>query len=91
MMPPAFAINVGTEALFADVGHFTVTSIQISMCSITYPALIIAYTGQASYLRKHNDQVLQTFYKSIPGIYNQYNFLNMIYFKILLVNVYFYN
>lgn len=57
----------GTEALFADVGHFTVRSIQISMCSVTYPALILAYTGQASFLRKHDDLVLDTFYKSIPG------------------------
>ncbi|PON70662.1 Potassium transporter [Parasponia andersonii] len=56
----------GTEALFADVGHFTVRSIQLSMCCVTYPALIMAYTGQASFLRKHNDVVSDTFYKSIP-------------------------
>ncbi|RDX60800.1 Potassium transporter 5, partial [Mucuna pruriens] len=56
----------GTEALFADVGHFTVRSIQISMCSVTYPALILAYLGQASFLRKNNDLVSDTFYKSIP-------------------------
>ncbi|OAY49551.1 hypothetical protein MANES_05G065200v8 [Manihot esculenta] len=56
----------GTEALFADVGHFTVRSIQISMCTVTYPALICAYTGQAAFLRKHNDLVPDTFYKSIP-------------------------
>ncbi|KAM4086625.1 hypothetical protein ACJW30_10G116700 [Castanea mollissima] len=56
----------GTEALFADVGHFTVRSIQISMCSVTYPALILAYGGQASFLRKHSDLVKETFYKSIP-------------------------
>nr|AXA98691.1 high affinity potassium transporter [Ricinus communis] len=56
----------GTEALFADVGHFTVPSIQISMCTVTYPALICAYTGQAAFLRKHNDLVLETFYESIP-------------------------
>ncbi|XP_039036665.1 potassium transporter 5-like [Hibiscus syriacus] len=57
----------GTEALFADVGHFTVRSIQISMCSVTYPALIMAYTGQASFLRKHEDLVSDTFFKSVPG------------------------
>ncbi|KAE8665464.1 wee1-like protein kinase-like [Hibiscus syriacus] len=43
-------VITGTEALFADVGHFTVRSIQISMCSVTYPALIMAYTGKASFL-----------------------------------------
>ncbi|KAL2535554.1 Potassium transporter 5 [Forsythia ovata] len=59
--------TTGTEALFADVGHFTVRSIQISTCTLTYPAIILQYTGQASFLRKHNDLVLDTFYKSIPG------------------------
>ncbi|KAH6796508.1 high affinity K+ transporter 5 [Perilla frutescens var. hirtella] len=57
----------GTEALFADVGHFSVKSIQISMCSVTYPALILAYTGQASFLRINNASVANTFYGSIPG------------------------
>ncbi|XP_015891891.1 potassium transporter 5 [Ziziphus jujuba] len=56
----------GTEALFADVGHFTVKSIQISMCCVTYPALILAYTGQASWLREHRLMVADTFYESIP-------------------------
>ncbi|KGN44911.1 potassium transporter 5 [Cucumis sativus] len=57
----------GTEALFADVGHFSVTSIRLSMCCIAYPALVSAYFGQASFLRKHTDQVANTFYSSIPG------------------------
>ncbi|RZC25143.1 Potassium transporter 5 [Glycine soja] len=39
---------------------------QISMCSVTYPALLLAYTGQASFLRQNNDLVSDTFYKSIP-------------------------
>ncbi|KAG8663480.1 hypothetical protein MANES_01G215800v8 [Manihot esculenta] len=56
----------GTEALFADVGHFTVRSIQLSMCTVTYPALVCAYFGQAAFLRKHNDLVSDTFYESIP-------------------------
>uniref|UniRef100_A0A2N9EBY7 Potassium transporter n=1 Tax=Fagus sylvatica TaxID=28930 RepID=A0A2N9EBY7_FAGSY len=60
------SITEGTEALFADVGHFAVKSIQLSMCCVTYPALILAYTGQAAFLRKHNDLVKQTFFKSIP-------------------------
>ncbi|XP_044501404.1 potassium transporter 5-like [Mangifera indica] len=57
----------GTEAMFADLGHFTVRSIQLSMCCVTYPALVCAYTGQASWLRKHTDLVGNTFFKSTPG------------------------
>lgn len=56
----------GTEALFADVGHFTVRSIQISMCSVTYPALLLAYTGQASFLRENKHLVLNAFFESTP-------------------------
>ncbi|XP_062084330.1 potassium transporter 5-like [Humulus lupulus] len=57
----------GAEALFADVGHFTVRSIQISTCAITYPAIILAYAGQSAFLRKHPDAVSDIFFKSIPG------------------------
>ncbi|KAK8928876.1 Potassium transporter 5 [Platanthera zijinensis] len=57
----------GVEALFADVGHFTVRSIQLSMCVVAFPSLMLAYAGQASYLRKHPENVAETFYKSIPG------------------------
>ncbi|XP_058082734.1 potassium transporter 5-like [Magnolia sinica] len=56
----------GTEAMFADLGHFTVRSIQISMCSVTFPSVVLAYMGQASYLRQHNSDVGEAFYRSIP-------------------------
>ncbi|GAV87954.1 K_trans domain-containing protein [Cephalotus follicularis] len=59
--------TTGAEALFADLGHFSVWSIQISMCCVVYPSITIAYIGQASFLRKNNDLVGDTFYKSIPG------------------------
>ncbi|KAL2926628.1 Potassium transporter 5 [Bienertia sinuspersici] len=62
-----FLCVTGTEALFADVGHFSVKSIQLSMSVITYPTLMITYTGQASWLRLHQDQVSNTFYDAIPG------------------------
>ncbi|XP_045799132.1 potassium transporter 5-like [Trifolium pratense] len=58
----------GSEALFADVGHFTVRPIQLSMCFVTYPTLVLAYSGQAAFLRKHNDVVADSFYKSVPGL-----------------------
>ncbi|KAL5731353.1 hypothetical protein ACHQM5_004091 [Ranunculus cassubicifolius] len=57
----------GSEALFADLGHFSVRSIQLSTCSLVYPSILLAYVGQASYLRKHNLDSSQAFYKSIPG------------------------
>ena len=57
----------GTEALFADLGHFSVRAIQVSMSMVTYPAVILQYSGQAAYLRLHPDDVTNAFYKAIPG------------------------
>ncbi|KAJ7547569.1 hypothetical protein O6H91_08G092600 [Diphasiastrum complanatum] len=57
----------GTEAMFADLGHFSVRSIQIAFTALVYPSLLSAYIGQAAYLLKHPEHVDQTFYKSIPG------------------------
>lgn len=53
--------------MFGDVGHFTVRSIQISMCTVTYPTRVLADVGQASFLRKNKDLVSDVFFKSIPG------------------------
>ncbi|KAK4482201.1 hypothetical protein RD792_009343 [Penstemon davidsonii] len=61
----------GTEALFADLGHFSVKSIQISMCTLIYPAVVLSYVGQSSYLRENNLAVSEAFYKSIPVIASQ--------------------
>ncbi|KAJ4969972.1 hypothetical protein NE237_003071 [Protea cynaroides] len=57
----------GTEAMFADLGHFNVRAIQISFAGFVYPALLCAYIGQAAYLRKHPENVLNTFYDCIPS------------------------
>ncbi|KAL4353088.1 hypothetical protein GQ457_06G029840 [Hibiscus cannabinus] len=59
--------TTGGEALFADVGHFSVRSIQLSMCSLVYPSLILAYTGQSAYLLHHPDAVSDAFFKAVPG------------------------
>jgi KUP system potassium uptake protein len=57
----------GSEALFADLGHFSVRSIQISSCTIVFPSVVLAYFGQASYLRKHNQDASNAFYSSVPS------------------------
>ncbi|CAM6112022.1 unnamed protein product [Calypogeia fissa] len=57
----------GTEAMFADLGHFSVRAIQIAFSTIVYPSLLLAYTGQAAYLLKHPENVSVAFYKSVPA------------------------
>ncbi|XP_040370388.1 potassium transporter 8 isoform X2 [Rosa chinensis] len=59
----------GSEAMFADLGHFSQLSIQIAFTFVVYPSLILAYMGQAAYLSKHhvieNDYRIG-FYESVP-------------------------
>lgn len=59
----------GSEAMFADLGHFSQLSIKIAFSFLVYPSLILAYMGQAAYLSKHHS--LQSdyrigFYVSVP-------------------------
>ncbi|XP_009353493.2 potassium transporter 5-like [Pyrus x bretschneideri] len=58
----------GTEAMFADLGHFSVRAIQLSFTCCTFPALLFAYFGQAAFLTKYPDKVSDTFYASIPHV-----------------------
>lgn len=59
----------GSEAMYADLGHFNQLSIQIAFTFLVYPSLILAYMGQAAYLSKHH--ALESdyrigFYVSVP-------------------------
>ncbi|XVF58102.1 hypothetical protein PTKIN_Ptkin07bG0035700 [Pterospermum kingtungense] len=61
----------GSEAMFADLGHFSQLSIKIAFTFVVYPSLILAYMGQAAYLSKHH--IIETdyqigFYVSVPEI-----------------------
>ncbi|GAV81102.1 K_trans domain-containing protein [Cephalotus follicularis] len=58
----------GTEALFADLSHFPVSAIQIAFTVVVYPSLLFAYSGQAAYLMKNSDHVVDAFYRSIPDL-----------------------
>ncbi|KAI3954123.1 hypothetical protein MKW98_017947 [Papaver atlanticum] len=59
----------GSEAMFADLGHFSQLSIKIAFTSVVYPSLILAYMGQAAYLSKHHiieSEYKIGFYVSVP-------------------------
>ncbi|KAG5233070.1 hypothetical protein OIU77_004509 [Salix suchowensis] len=58
----------GSEAMFADLGHFSYAAFQIAFTFLVYPALILAYMGQAAYLSQHHDNANHIgFYISVPG------------------------
>nr|XP_043631161.1 potassium transporter 2-like [Erigeron canadensis]XP_043631162.1 potassium transporter 2-like [Erigeron canadensis]XP_043631163.1 potassium transporter 2-like [Erigeron canadensis]XP_043631164.1 potassium transporter 2-like [Erigeron canadensis]XP_043631165.1 potassium transporter 2-like [Erigeron canadensis] len=57
----------GSEAMFADLGHFSYTAIQITFTFLVYPALILGYMGQAAYLSKNHQNADQIgYYVSVP-------------------------
>ncbi|PIN06352.1 hypothetical protein CDL12_21101 [Handroanthus impetiginosus] len=59
----------GSEAMFADRGHFSQMSIKIAFGFVVYPSLILAYMGQAAYLSKHHlieSDYRIGFYVSVP-------------------------
>ncbi|KAJ4710192.1 Potassium transporter [Melia azedarach] len=56
----------GSEALFADLGHFNRSSIQIAFLFTIYPSLVLTYAGQTAYLIRHPNDHDDGFYKFIP-------------------------
>ncbi|TKY62955.1 Potassium transporter 4 [Spatholobus suberectus] len=56
----------GTEAMFADLGHFTALSIRLAFAFVIYPCLVVQYMGQAAFLSKNLNSVDNSFYDSIP-------------------------
>lgn len=45
-----FLAITGSEALYADLGHFGKKAIRVGWFSIVLPALLLSYAGQAAYL-----------------------------------------
>nr|KYP67433.1 Potassium transporter 25 [Cajanus cajan] len=43
----------GSEAMFADLGHFSKKSIKITFICLIYPLLLLCYAGQAAYMSKN--------------------------------------
>ncbi|CAN6468754.1 unnamed protein product [Victoria cruziana] len=56
----------GAEAMFADVGHFTSSSIRLAFSILIYPCLVLQYMGQAAFLSKNFSDIPKGFYDSIP-------------------------
>ncbi|RAO64093.1 uncharacterized protein BHQ10_000105 [Talaromyces amestolkiae] len=56
----------GVEALFADLGAFSRTAIQLSWLGYTFPCLLLAYIGQAAYISVHPDAYSNPFFHAAP-------------------------
>jgi len=56
----------GTEALYADMGHFGRKPIASAWLYIVFPALILNYLGQAAMLIQHPEFVDNPFFHMVP-------------------------
>ncbi|KAI0483320.1 potassium transporter [Xylariaceae sp. FL0804] len=56
----------GVEALFADLGAFSMRAIQISWLCWCYPCLLLAYIGQAAFISVHPEAYSNPFYNCVP-------------------------
>ncbi|RWR95971.1 NF-X1-type zinc finger protein NFXL1 [Cinnamomum micranthum f. kanehirae] len=55
----------GSEAMFANLGHFSKKSVQVAFVFLVYPLLIVSYMGQTAFISKNH---LETYLSSsIPG------------------------
>jgi KUP system potassium uptake protein len=56
----------GVEALFADLGAFSMTAIQLSWLCFAYPCLLFAYIGQAAYISVNPAAYANPFFNCVP-------------------------
>lgn len=56
----------GSEALYADLGHFGRSAIRISWFGVAFPALLLNYFGQGALLLDHPDLSFNPFYGLVP-------------------------
>ncbi len=57
----------GTEALYADMGHFGKTPIRIAWSWIVFPGLLLNYFGQGALFLEHGAKVSNGFYDLVPA------------------------
>ncbi|MGY3041483.1 KUP system potassium uptake protein [Rhodanobacter sp. TND4EL1] len=58
----------GTEALYADMGHFGKRPIQLAWFNFVLPALVLNYFGQGALILHDPDAVANPFYHLVPRV-----------------------
>ncbi|MCJ1406842.1 hypothetical protein MMC19_000912, partial [Ptychographa xylographoides] len=59
-------VFTGVEAMFADLGAFSMRAIQFSWLCFAFPCLLLAYVGQAAYISINPDAWTNPFFNSVP-------------------------
>jgi KUP system potassium uptake protein len=61
-----FLVVTGTEALYADMGHFGTRPIRLTWFGVVFPALVLNYFGQGALLLGNPDAASHPFYAMVP-------------------------
>eukprot|EP01087_Luapelamoeba_hula_P007982 TRINITY_DN1978_c0_g1_i1.p1 TRINITY_DN1978_c0_g1~~TRINITY_DN1978_c0_g1_i1.p1 ORF type:complete len:885 (+),score=161.01 TRINITY_DN1978_c0_g1_i1:126-2780(+) len=56
----------GTEATYADMGHFGRESVRLAWFAVVFPACLLNYYGQAAVVMGNNDYSDSPFFRAIP-------------------------
>jgi KUP system potassium uptake protein len=62
-----FLVVTGSEALYADMGHFGRRPIRLAWVVLVMPALLLNYFGQGALLVAEPDTISNPFYELAPG------------------------
>lgn len=62
-----FLVVTGTEALYADMGHFGRKPIRLAWFYFVFPALLCNYFGQGAILLAHPEEAAHPFYALAPA------------------------
>ena len=62
-----FLVVTGTEALYADMGHFGTRPIRLTWFALVFPALVLNYFGQGALLLVRPEAAHHPFYAMVPS------------------------
>jgi KUP system potassium uptake protein len=62
-----FLVVTGTEALYADMGHFGKRPIRLTWFAAVFPALVLNYFGQGALLLGNPEAARHPFYAMVPS------------------------
>ena len=62
-----FLVVTGTEALYADMGHFGTRPIRLTWFALVFPSLVLNYFGQGALLLGRPEAAHHPFYAMVPS------------------------
>ena len=60
-------VFTGTEALYADMGHFGRRSIALAWYGVAFPGLLLSYFGQGAFMLAHPGSIENPFFAMAPA------------------------